>query len=53
VTFPWQVEHLAQQVAAGTVDLPYVEYIHGSPPCQELSRRKKDNLKCFTGAELR
>eukprot|EP00775_Hariotina_reticulata_P006940 gene6940-7158_t len=49
---PAKVEDLARQVAAGTADLPHVEYIHGSPPCQELSRRKKDQLKCFTGAEL-
>lgn len=47
-----QVEELLQECSSGDAGVPQVGYIHFSPPCQELSARKKQELRRFSGRTL-
>jgi len=47
-----QVEELLQECSNGGAAVPQVGYIHFSPPCQELSARKKEEQRRFSGRTL-
>jgi site-specific DNA-cytosine methylase len=47
-----QVEQVVAQLRSGQLALPPVDWLHLSPPCQNVSLRKKREHRVFSGAEL-
>ncbi|KAF6249927.1 hypothetical protein COO60DRAFT_1706290 [Scenedesmus sp. NREL 46B-D3] len=50
---PLKVEQVVEQLRSGMLALPAADWVHLSPPCQNVSQKKKLEDRVFSGAELR
>jgi hypothetical protein len=50
---PDQVEQVVSQLRSGRLALPAVDWLHLSPPCQNVSQKKKLDHRVLSGEELR
>jgi site-specific DNA-cytosine methylase len=46
------VDQVVAQLRAGQLELRCVDWLHLSPPCQNVSNKKKLEDRAFSGAEL-
>ncbi|WIA35000.1 hypothetical protein OEZ86_003496 [Tetradesmus obliquus] len=49
---PLRVEQAVAQARSGRLALPAVDWLHLSPPCQNVSQKKSLEQRVFSGAEL-
>jgi site-specific DNA-cytosine methylase len=50
---PRQVEQVVAQLRSGQLVLRYVDWLHLSPPCQNVSQKKSLEKRVLSDAELR